>query len=115
MKCPKCHFPDTYRKSPFNLTVHWDRCRYQWQVKQSLKPLLREDIYSSKPPKGKHTISVWYYPNDPSKYSFALTHGGGVCAFHQFDDAFLSGSYSTPQQALEAGTKEVKADGISRK
>ncbi|MBU7587560.1 MAG: hypothetical protein KAF91_32845 [Nostoc sp. TH1S01] len=59
--------------------------------------------------KGTHYVSVWYCPTDPSKYSFALIYGAGVCQFNEFsDDPYLSGIYDSPQEALEAGIAEVR-------
>ncbi len=61
--------------------------------------------------KGTHYVSVWYCPADSSKYSFSLVYGSGVCIFNEFsEDRYLSGSYTTPQEALEAGIAEVKND-----
>jgi len=61
--------------------------------------------------KGTHYISVWYCPTDSSRYSFALTYGAGTCMFNEFlEDPYLSGSYSTPEEALKAGTAEVGND-----
>lgn len=110
--CPKCGGKENYRKALDDLVVYCDRCQYSWQDKQPKKPILETSVYMSRGAmKGKHNVAVWYCPADPSRYSFSLTYGGGACNFGEFvDDPYLSGSYTTPQEALEAGIAEVKSN-----
>ncbi|MFN6559528.1 MAG: hypothetical protein RMY28_006940 [Nostoc sp. ChiSLP01] len=110
MNCPNCGSSEIYRQNPTQRQVYCDRCGYSWQVKQPQIPLLEKKIYVSQGSmKGQHYVSVWYCPIDSSKYSFSLNYGGGVCLFNEFlEDPYLSGSYSTPEKALQAGIAEGK-------
>lgn len=106
--CPKCLSQDIYRKSPLKLTVYCAKCGFHWSVSQVLRPFLTKEIYRTKTPKGKHKISVWCCPSDPSKFSFSIRYGSGVVGFEEFaSNAFLSGTYSTAEEALKAGVDKA--------
>ncbi|MCC5640822.1 hypothetical protein LC593_34360 [Nostoc sp. CHAB 5844] len=112
MNCPNCGSSEIYRKNPTERQVYCNRCNYSWEVEQPQIPFLEKVVYVSRGSlKGQHYIAVWYCPIDLSKYSFSLYYAGGVCMFNKFNDnPYLSGSYSTPEEALEAGIAEVKND-----
>ncbi|BDI20472.1 hypothetical protein ANSO36C_62740 (plasmid) [Nostoc cf. commune SO-36] len=110
--CPKCGSKEIYRKALDDLVVYCDCCHHSWEDKQPKRPILETSVYMSRGAmKGKHNVTVWHCPTDPERYSFSLTYGGGVCMFSEFsEDRYLSGSYTTPEEALEAGITEVKND-----
>lgn len=109
MKCPKCSSNQTYRRHPHSLEVRCDRCGHSFQAGQAQGPILEAKVYCPRGAmRGTHRVTVWYCPTDSIRYSFALSFGGGIRAFHEFpDDPDLSGCYSTPEEALQAGEKKV--------
>ncbi|MFB2878698.1 hypothetical protein [Floridanema aerugineum] len=110
-QCPKCHYPDIYRRDPRSLTVYCSKCGHSWQSNQTLRALLRVAVYRTRAPRGNHDISVWHCPIDSSKYSFSVTFGAGVSVFNQFEGhPYDCGQFNTPEEALEAGIKWVKED-----
>src|SRR6478672_934092 len=108
MNCPKCGSQDLYRKNPLSMTVHCDRCQHSFQARQTQQPLLKVSRYSSKLG-GRYYVSVWLHPVNTNCYSFSYSVGGSLpVRFNEFaSDPYLSGCYSSPEEALEAGENEA--------
>ena len=105
MNCPRCQSSEIYRKSLESLTIYCDHCGHQWQAEQ-----VRKSLASAHRRQGRHLlhINVYICPIDKNKYSFAINKNGGVGAFYEFEsDPYLSGSYDSIEEALEAGIKEA--------
>lgn len=69
-----------------------------------------KSLASARKQQGRHRIDIDVYvcPIDKNKYSFAINKNGGVGAFYEFEsDPYLSGSYDSIEEALEAGIKEA--------
>lgn len=83
-------------------------CKNTWQARVSQRALLKAIVYSNKPPRGNHRVTVWHCPIDPNKYSFKITFGSGIVGFEQFEGyPYHCGAFDTPEAALEAGRKFV--------
>lgn len=111
MKCPNCGSTNSYRRSRTSLETHCDDCNHKWKTSQPLEALAEKFTYKKTTPRGKHRVSIWYCPVDPTKYSFALGYGAGVWMPKEFEEnEFVSGCYDTIEEAIEAGIKEVHND-----
>lgn len=105
-KCPVCNSSGDviWRSHPTSLAVHCDFCGHEWQATQALEPIRSTSLYLSKPLKGMHHIEVWYCEGKPTKYSYRTAYQNSF-----FDE--LRGEFDSPNEALEAGIKEVKGNG----
>jgi DNA-directed RNA polymerase subunit M/transcription elongation factor TFIIS len=105
MKCPKCQSSEIYRKSLESMIIYCDNCGHQWEADQVMK-----SFASARKQKGQHRLDndIYLCPINKNKYSFAINKNGGVGAFYEFEsDPYLSGSYDSIEEALEAGIKEA--------
>lgn len=113
MKCPKCGSAETYRKTKYDLVVNCDRCRHSWKTNQVASPIAQFKLHKTRGlMKGSHYVNVWLCPRDQSKYSFSLVYGA-VASFPEPDYPevpYLKGKFDTPQEAIDAGIKEIYED-----
>ena len=68
-----------------------------------------KSLASARKQQGQHRLDIDVYlcPIDKNKYSFAINKNGGIAAFYEFDDPYLSGCHESIKKALEAGIKEA--------
>jgi len=69
-----------------------------------------KSLASARKQQGRHLLDVDVYlcPSNPRKYSFAINKNGGVRHFGEYEsDPYLSGSYDSIEEALQAGIKEA--------
>lgn len=105
MNCPNCGSTELYRRHPQDLTVYCERCNYSFEDKQPQQPILSKEVWKSKRLRGSYYITVWRCPTNSQRYSFTYCYGSSLpTRFNEFPDSpCLSGSYPTPQAALQAG------------
>ena len=87
------------------MIIYCDNCGHQWEADQVMK-----SFASARKQKGQHRLDndIYLCPINKNKYSFAINKNGGVGAFYEFEsDPYLSGSYDSIEEALEAGIKEA--------
>jgi hypothetical protein len=74
----------------------------------SKNPINEESGYKLKGnPRGRWRVTVWPHPHTENQYSFAATIDGGVMSGGIAGDTLLHGCYGDPEEALQAGIKEL--------
>jgi hypothetical protein len=74
----------------------------------SKNPIIEESGYKSEGnPKGQWRVTVWPHPHTENHYSFAAAILNGVMGGGIPGHDTLHGCYSDPEEALQAGIKEL--------
>jgi hypothetical protein len=74
----------------------------------SKNPIIEECGYKTKGnPKGYWRVNVWPHPHIKNHYSYAVAIAGGVMSGGIPEHDLLHGCYGDPEEALQAGIKEL--------
>lgn len=74
----------------------------------SKNPITQESGYKSKGnPGGQWRVTVWRHPYTENRYSYAVAITGGLMGSGISGHDLLHGCYGDPEEALQAGVKEL--------